>query len=85
MDFGKWQKETVDQMASLFGISAETCHGILCDVLNVRHVCEYVLPRNILTSYNRRDYAVTIQYRFPILFTLAFHHVAAMSFISIGN
>ena len=35
----------MDQMASLIGISAGSCHGILPDVLNVRHVCEHVVPR----------------------------------------
>ena len=31
----------------MVGISAGMCHGILLDVLNVRHVYEHVVPRNI--------------------------------------
>jgi len=37
----------VDQKASLVGISVGSCHGILLDVLSVRHVYVHVVPRNI--------------------------------------
>jgi hypothetical protein len=39
----RWK--SVDQMASLVGISVGSCHGILPDVMNVQHVCEDVVPR----------------------------------------
>jgi len=29
----------------LSGISVGSCHGVLLEVLNVRHFCEHVVPR----------------------------------------
>jgi len=33
---------------SVVGISVGSCHGILLDVLNERHVCEHVVPRMLM-------------------------------------
>ena len=34
---------------------------------------------------NRRNYAITIHYRFPPMFTLRLDYVAAMFFVRFGN
>jgi hypothetical protein len=41
--------------------------------------------KHTLIRSSRCDYAITIQYRLPALFTLPFHHVAAITFIPVGN
>jgi hypothetical protein len=38
------------KFSSVVGISVGRCHGILLDVLNVRHVCEHVVPRMLMTE-----------------------------------
>jgi hypothetical protein len=42
---GSDRKKSVEQIASLVDISVGSCRGILPDVLNMRHVCEHVVPR----------------------------------------
>jgi hypothetical protein len=37
--------KSVDQIASEVGISVGSCHSILHDVLNMRHVCHHLIPR----------------------------------------
>jgi hypothetical protein len=47
---GSDRRTSVDQMASVVGISLGSCHGILLDVLKVRHVCEHAVPRMLTTE-----------------------------------
>jgi len=42
------------KFSSVVGISVGSCHGILLDVLNVRHVCEHVVTR-MLTSEQKES------------------------------
>jgi len=57
----------------------------------VAWVITFILETFLLTTKyvliisNHRNYAITIHYRFPPLFTLTLHYVASMFFIRFGN
>jgi hypothetical protein len=54
--------KSVDQIASEVGISVGSCHCILHDVLNMRHVCHHLIPR-VLTYERKKN--TNVHFRWP--------------------
>jgi hypothetical protein len=51
---GSDRRKLWTKFSSVVGISVGSCHGILLDVLNVRHVCEHVVPRMLTSEQKER-------------------------------